>query len=216
MKKWAVIVFGLMIFSSCKKGTDFTSAKIKVLDLTDNRFEPHVKVKLDEARRVYNNGCRICASRIEWTTIKEGYTDSNGFFDFGEFETSKSDDYEYWVGKCDWDKPCGGGLKISKGQLNDLTFNVADPVPLNIKFLPPPPYGIGDSLRVDFFSSYCPYPVCHYFITNGSYTTNNNFDLEFTGSCYFEIKKYKSGVFSDVKDTVNYSNDSAKVYSVIW
>ena len=211
---WSLVVL-MAIFSSCKK-TQSTSVKVRVLDITDNRYEPNIKVKLDEARRVYNNGCRICASHFEWTTLKEGYTDSNGFFDFGEFDARKSNDYEYWVGNCNWDKPCGGGIKLSKGESNNLNFNVQDAISLHIKFMPPPPYSTGDSIRVEFNSSSCPYPICHYFISNNTYTYNNQFNLEYTGNCYFNILKYKSGIFTNIRDTVYYSNDSAKEYDVIW
>lgn len=212
-------LFALLLFAgilSCKKGTDFTSAIVKVLDYPYNLYEPNIKVKLDQSKRVYDNGCRICSSHLEFTTLKEGYTDANGFFDFGEFETEKSDDYDYYVGNCNWDKPCGG-VKISKGESNNITLNVFDGIPLTVKFIPPPPYNSGDSLRVDIINPYCvSSPTCNFFINNSSYLTNNYFNLGHSGQWCFNVKKYKSGVYTNTNDTVYYTNDSAKEYDVIW
>jgi hypothetical protein len=200
------IVFGLMmvviVASSCKKGTEFTSLKVTVYDPYTNIRIANWPLTLTEIKKTSSLNIGGIGYNFNSTILNEVHTDSNGEYDFGEFNTQKNDKYTYTINE----------KLIDKGVHNDVSLNASNPCSVNVNFLPPPPYGSGDSLVINFvYDAYEKYKV-----TNNNYTTSHQLTMWNPGTYYINIDKFKSGIYTNTKDTVFYADGSTNNYTVNW
>lgn len=209
-------IFILLGIVSCKKTKyETTSAKALVFDENTQQYIPNVKMRLWEAQSVTSifGGQPTINGRV----LKEGYTDENGQVDFGEFNARKSSDYYYIVSE-DHGINYSVPANIKKGESNTISFTVYAHANITIKFIPPPPYNNGDSLSVSF-TNYKD-PGNPFKITNSNYSQFSVVSL-YVGYEYINIDKYKSGIYTNAKDTVFYnavfySPYSTDEYDVYW
>lgn len=191
---------------SCKK-KETTSVKVTVWDSDLNRVVPNWKVYLEEKHYKTTLGSGTDA----YSVILEGYTDANGQKDFGEFDTYKSNKYDYAVRT---DNLLNiGEIEIDKGTSNNVTLKITERFKLQRRFVPPPPYSGSDSMRLEFYE-----------ITNNMLrlvlTSSNYYPYEagglISGTYCYNIDKYKAGVYTNIKDTVFYDVNSSYEYNVSW
>ncbi len=206
------IIFILLFLTgviSCKKKED-TYVKVTVHDMGANRNVPGKHLILYVGKRINQWG----SHHYSYDLIAEKDTDVNGIADFGGFEAYKDKDYIYYVAFEDGNNLKESEYIVNKGEDNNITINVKGRSSLTVNFTPPPPYSVGDSLRVEFYgSNYAAYT--HPIITNSTYQNNHQFFVYYD-TYYFNIDKYKAGVYTNVKDTVFYDDDSVYTYNVNW
>ena len=201
--KFIFLLFFLLGIVSCKK-TESTSAKVTVIDKISQKRAPNIKVVLTE---IYNMSWTGSAE-YNFNVLKIGYTDANGQFDFGEFVTQKKGRYTYSV-DVGFANP-NGLWNIGKGKSNDIIIEGSYFRDVSINFLPPPPYNIGDSLSVNITNA--DFPNNNWTITNNNYSLGYSIRIP-SGYDFININKYKSGVFSNIRDTVSiFDNQSYDVY----
>ncbi|OFY85310.1 MAG: hypothetical protein A3F72_15120 [Bacteroidetes bacterium RIFCSPLOWO2_12_FULL_35_15] len=189
-----------LVISSCKKlGTETTSVKVTHIDNNTQKGVPNIKVILYE-------GKHLVSANYDTKVLNEIYTDANGQADFGEFETHRNDKYFYGVERIDPDN-----TNIKKGEINNLIFSGSFSITLTLKFILPPPYNPSDSLSVTFINA----NNIHYNVTNNNYANPQLMYLP-SGYEYINIDKYKSGVYTNIKDTVFYPANSINEYDVYW
>ena len=198
-----IFLFLTGVFSCKKKET--TSVKVTVWDSDLNRVVPNWKVYLEEKHYKTTLGSGTDA----YSVILEGYTDANGQIDFGEFDTYKSNHYAYAVRANPLEM---GEIELEKGTSNNITLKITEPFRLKIRFIPPPPYNGNDSLRLDFFGIANNF---HFVLTSSNYYLTDATTL-ISGTYYYNIDKYKSGVYTNNKDTVFYDVNSSYEYNVSW
>ncbi|OFY87927.1 MAG: hypothetical protein A3F72_09190 [Bacteroidetes bacterium RIFCSPLOWO2_12_FULL_35_15] len=204
--KFIFALFFLFGISSCKK-TENTSAKVTVFDKTTQMGVSNMKVVLTE---IYNTSS-LGSANYTFNVLKTGYTDANGKYDFGEFVTPKKGKYTYSV-DTDWANP-NGSSNIQKGESNDIILKNVYMCDVIIKFLPPPPYNAGDSLSFNIISA--SYPNNHWTITNYNYSYFPSVGIS-SGYSFINIDKYKSGIYTNIKDTVFYDPKSSNEYDLYW
>jgi hypothetical protein len=202
----AKYLFLLMLFSlglfSCKKDkTSFnTSVKVFTYNQCTHRFVPNVRVTLRELKRENSTS----SSFID---LKSGLTDSNGEYDFGTIETHDNAKYTYVISSE------YSNYTINKGENNIATVYNCGSAYINIKFTPPPPYNNFDSLVVSFHHEIYNYQFKK---KNSDYVSTDIFYL-YLGKYYVNIDKYKSSIYTNIKDTVfYYYEDSLYEYNLNW
>lgn len=198
---------------SCKK-EEVVLVKITVYDIFAGRNVPNQYVTLIQQgtkHSLFSGG-----SSDSRDLINKGYTNSNGQIVFVLDEDYNK--YSYFIGyenQGNYTYISGADDAISKGDVN-ITVKVYAYSKLILTLNPPPPYNAGDSLRVDF---YCPNNNTngqHNILRNSNYTSATNFFWVEYGTYYFNIDKYKAGVYSNIRDTVFYTDDSTYFYNVNW
>ncbi len=205
-------MFVLLGIFSCKKtnnATTNTSVKASEFDENTQQYVPNVKLLLWEVQKVGGQ------PQINGQVLKTVNTDANGQGDFGAFEARESSDYYYVVTE-DHGINYTVQANVIKGQNNTIAFTVHASANIAIKFIPPPPYITGDSLSVTFTNKN--YPLNPFTITNSNYSHYSQFpslSLD-AGYQYINIDKYKSGIYTNTKDTVFYSANSTHEYDVYW
>ena len=188
---------------SCKK-TEKTSVKVTVIDKNTQHGIANKKITLFEAKAEKR---LIGSARYNSHILKEAYTDANGQVDFGEFDTHRNNNYIYYVNGST-ENP-----NVKKGENNNIIFSFTGYVMMAVKFTPPPPYNSDDSLSVSVTK---PSGYKYSIITNYNYTGSQfNFGLE-SGYKYINIDKYKSGIYTNIKDTVFYLDGATNEYDVNW
>ncbi|MCE9539873.1 MAG: hypothetical protein K8R85_11740 [Bacteroidetes bacterium] len=207
-------LFAVLVLSgifSCKKTKyETTTVKALVFDENTQQYISNVKILLYEVQQATSlfGG----HPTIKGGVIKEANTDANGQADFGEFEAKKSSDYYYVVSEdhgINYTVPAN----VKKGESNTIPFTVHAYAYITIKFIQPPPYNTGDSLSVSF-TNY-KFPWNPFKITNSNYSQFSIVNL-YVGHEYINIDKYKSGIYTNIKDTVFYSASSIYEYHVYW
>jgi len=204
------IVLAVLLFAgmfSCKK-TEITSLKVVVYNPATNVRLANFHLSLTETVKKFSFNIGGSGYSYFPSVIKEGYTDANGECDFGEIETRKSDKYDYTV-----TYHSGSGVKkLEKGVQNNISIIAAYPATVYVNFLPPPPYNIGDSLVVNFVHDY----YIKYKITNINYFSFHQLRLNNLGTYFINIDKYKSGIYTNSKDTVVYLDGTTNNYDINW
>ncbi len=208
--KFLIPVFVLLGIYSCKKtnnnATITTSVKATVFDENTQQYVPNQKLTLYEVQNQNSGGGHL-------QILKEVNTDANGQADFGAFEARVSNDYYYVVtiySGINYSVPAN----VIKGQSNTIPFTEEAQANLAVKFMPPPPYNTGDSLSVSFVSKNHQYLI-PFKITNSNYSQLSMVRL-LSGYYYINIDKYKSGIYTNTKDTVFYIANSTNEYDVNW
>ncbi len=191
---------------SCKKEEE-TSVRGHAYDNSALANAPSVHVKLIERfndHTIYIAG--VSSNNYKYTVLKEGDTDANGYFDLGTFSARKDKKYDYYINK--------DVYGLTKGEDNDITIQIYDGITyLYTYFLPPPPYNVGDSLTVTYTHSV--YTNHKFKIKDIGYSSQNYYEI-ISGKYYINIDKYKSGIYSNLKDTVFYPNKTTNSYNVNW
>jgi len=158
--------------------------------------------------------------------ITSGFTDANGQIVFGDFDTYKNKNYEYYIEYDYYDKISfsDNGIKdkgvlgndpLDKGTDNNVLININQSSIFTINFTPPPPYNGADYLRLDLT---CPLYTGQYdqiHLDNTNYSNYHKYSV-YRGTYYYNIDKFKSGVYTNTKDTVLYDIDSTYIYNVNW
>ena len=204
MKKAYLIMVMLLLFCSCKKEEE-TTVKGRVYDENAESFVANHKIFLIEkvlAQGIYFGGAN--SSNYSYDTLFKGVTDSNGNFNFGSFQARKNKRYEYLL----------NDVSLNKGTDNNITLRFNGSTLINVNFLPPPPYNFGDSLVVKFTHS--AYQSIFLKITNSNYNIVYRPSRIISGKYFININKFKSGVYSNIKDTVMYLNGTSNNYDVNW
>lgn len=212
------LVFALFLLTgivSCKKlSYEKTSIKATLFDESTQLGIPNSKTILYEVKKENSlNGNPTYNKQV----LKEAYTDANGQVDFGEFEAHRSNKYDYVItyGIDMYGNPFNTRENsIKKGIDNYILLPVWGTIDLTIKFLPPPPYNTGDSLAVSI--NYINRPKPAHRVTNNSYSQSSVLMNLSSGNYYINIDKYKSGIYTNTKDTVFYPAYSTNEYDVTW
>jgi len=207
--KFLFAVFVLSVIVSCKKTKyETTTVKASVFDNGSQQYVPNRKIGLYEVKKATSlfGG----TPTININVLKELYTDANGQADFGEFEAKKNSDYYYVVSDAIWINS-STNENVKKGESNTIPFTVYADANITIKLIPPPPYNTGDSLSLSFYQN----PMYPFKITNSNYSQFSVIRLA-AGYEYINIDKYKSGIYTNSKDTVFYSPYTAYEYDVYW
>jgi len=209
------IVYGLMIIvlvSSCKK-TEETSLIVTVYDQNLKKGVPNKTVYLEENTTSSNPGFVYGLPGMirseNYKVIWEGISDANGKVNFGYFNSYKGNKYDYYVELKD-----GYRIKIGTGGSQHASLYVETYDSLKIKFVAPPPYSGTDSMRLEFYYINQWYPHPAVIIRSADYTEFNGFT--WPGTYYYNVDKYKSGVYTNRKDTVFYDVNSSYEYDAPW
>lgn len=201
--KFVVVILLFTGILSCKKEEE-TSVKGTVYDNTAQTYVSNFPIVLVE--QTLSSGLHIFGvvpSDYSYDTLKKGVTDANGYYNFGMFPTRKNKKYTYLL----------NNKTLNKGQDNNISFTFYGSTILYVNFLPPPPYNIGDSLSVNFTPSI---NLNNKFrVTNTNDLYNNHLFIS-DGKYYININKFKSGVYTNIKDTVFYTNGTTNNYNVNW
>lgn len=213
MKALKYLLFFLLVFEifSCKKiNYKTTSVKAYLFDESSQQYVPNRKIVLYELE----NKAIGSYPRYSRKILKEVYTNANGLADFGEFEAHRSDKFNYSVDVGDYFTLSPEYSNLKRGESNSITFKVTAYVDFTLKFIQPPPYNTGDSLSISFTNPNY-YPMYSVRITNSNYYQYNINRLS-SGFQYINIDKFKSGVYTNTKDTVFYPAYCATGYYVYW
>ncbi len=184
--------------------------RVRLYDSYSNKGIPNKRIFLEVEERINQVG----SHHYSYDSIAAKNTDANGYVDFGRFDALKNSKYTYFVGQMKGGILNGSDYIVTKGEDNFITINDQVPSTLTFNFFPPPPYGTGDSLRIDYYR--LDNMSWHGIITDISYLSAGNQDIIKYGNYYFNIDKFKSGVYTNTKDTVFYNDDSAYFYNVNW
>ncbi len=147
----------------------------------------------------------MSSNNYKYTVLKEGDTDANGHFDLGTFSARKDKKYDYYVNE--------DVYSLTKGKDNEITIQIYGRAYLFTNFQPPPPYNVGDSLTVTYTHSV--YTNHKFKITDIGYSSQNYYEI-ISGKYSINIDKYKFGIYSNLKDTVFYPNETTNTYNVNW
>ena len=207
-----LFIFVLIGVTACKK-KETTSLKVTVYDSDLNTGVPNWKVYFYEINHKF-----MGPSDGLITLVKTGLTDADGKIDFGDIETyRKNNKYQYFVtSKNDLSgKPMLDNKEVVEGTVNDIILEVHEWAKLYIDITPTMPgFGYVDTLSFDLMGKNHNW---HFYTTNNDLYLHNHpvFDV-FADTYYFNINKFKSGVYTNIRDTVSYDKFGTYHYTINW
>jgi hypothetical protein len=225
MNKLKIILFALacFTFATCKKiNYKATSVKGVFWDYCGERPMPGLKVALLEG--TYKG------SGYSIRTIKELTTNTDGTFDFGEFDADKREHKHFYkvvylAGDSDHTSRGLGGAKGVKNisewkiiphSINKDTLRICGRFLFMSRINPPPPYDLNDSLTIKYTSNYGNNfggnILLEFVKTNGN--IGNEPNSVFAGNYDIVITKIKNNVKTTTKSKVYFGWKQHQTYII--
>jgi len=100
-----------------------------------------------------------------------------------------------------------------EGTVNDIILEITERSRLYFHITPLPGYGYVDTLSIDLSGQN---HNMHIYFTNNDYNMSSaRADLA-ADTYYFNINKFKSGVYTNIRDTVTYDKFGTYHYTINW
>ena len=219
-------IFSLLILiSSCKKWKyETNNLTVVVWDFFGNKPIEGATVFLKERKEGTSWGYNPSASPFVCKKIDTGKTGKDGVYVFSKIDMRKKDDYAYGTGCGEaYGKYLGDGSSCFDGSGFSKTLPLPDTIKLpfyakllQIRFSPPPPYTLGDTLIVNFLNK-IPYSGIQHSVGATSYNDpNGKHDVgELPNGTYdVKITRIKGGVKTISTDVLTLEVDETKEYVV--